>query len=62
MPSSARITRPQSVTVPPLNDGLYALASPKPFVAEWPEPISQRIPARPMTKIAAPYATTAQLT
>jgi hypothetical protein len=52
MPSRARMTRPNSVQV--LECGHQLLAVPKPPVAECPSPISHRMPARPITKIAAP--------
>src|ERR671930_439933 len=51
IPSNARMTRPNSVHVPECGHQLFAV--PKPPVAECPSPMSHRIPARPMTKIAA---------
>src|SRR5439155_11905588 len=52
IPSRARITKPNHVHWPEWM--LQLLAVPQPPVAEWPLPIAQRIPARPITKIAAP--------
>jgi hypothetical protein len=52
IPSRARITNPNQVHW--LEWMLQLLAVPQPPVAEWPSPINQRIPARPITKIPAP--------
>src|SRR5205823_7009822 len=52
IPSSARITKPNHVHWPPWM--LQFDAVPQPPVAEWPLPISQRMPARPITKMPAP--------
>jgi hypothetical protein len=52
IPSRARMTKPNQVHCPEWM--LQFDAFPHPPVAEWPSPISQRIPASPITKIAAP--------
>ena len=52
IPSRARITKPNHVHWPEWM--LQFDAVPQPPVAEWPSPISQRMPAKPITKIAAP--------